>query len=270
MSVQIIVFTAVVCVVGLICFLVGRRVGNTAERARQIEIRDQTRRLKQEMTGNIAHELRTPVTSIRGFLEIVLSNKGLNREKREEYLHRAYGQTHTLSELISDMTLLARIDEKQGAFEFVEVAANQLLEKVRYDAAGALADKNIIFRTDIPEGLVLRGNESLLYSVFKNLTDNVIAHAGEDIQINITAVDKGGPMVRFTFADTGAGIPDETHLERLFERFYRVNDGRTRATGGSGLGLSIVKNTVELHGGTITVSNSQLGGLEFTFSLPAR
>ncbi len=270
MMTYILIAIAALCIVGVICYRVGRSVGNSAERERQQEIREQTRRLKQEMTGNIAHELRTPVTSIRGFLEIVLGNEGLDHQRREEYLHRAYGQTHTLSELISDMSLLARIDEKQGAFEFVDVDVTELLEKVLSDASAALAEKNISFQVDIPQGLVLKANQSLLYSVFRNLTDNVVAHAGENIEIRVGAVDKGGRMVRFTFADTGRGIPDGEHLERLFERFYRVSEGRTRAAGGSGLGLSIVKNTIELHGGTISVKNGKESGLEFTFSLPAR
>lgn len=229
---------------------------------------EKNRRLKQEMTGNIAHELRTPVTSIRGFLEIVLNNE-LGEAKAREYLERAYSQTRTLSELIADMSLLTRIDEKRDGFDFSDVDLNRLLDKVRADTSAALASKNISFTADIPAGLTLRGNETLLYSVFRNLTDNVIAHAGNDVRISVGVAGVEDGMVRFLFADTGKGIADEHHLGHLFERFYRVNEGRTRDTGGSGLGLSIVKNTVQLHGGTITVRNAEGGGLEFRFTLPA-
>jgi signal transduction histidine kinase len=109
-----------------------------------------------------------------------------------------------------------------------------------------------------------------LYSVFRNLTDNVIAHAGEGVGIHITASigDSDKHTARVSFADTGRGIEDAKHLERIFERFYRVNEGRTRDTGGSGLGLSIVKNTVALHGGSIAVQRNRPSGLEFVFSLP--
>jgi signal transduction histidine kinase len=114
--------------------------------------------------------------------------------------------------------------------------------------------------------------------VFRNLTDNVIAHAGEGVEIRVSArvVESDGAvghkkrMVRVSFSDNGRGIDDATHRERIFERFYRVNEGRTRDTGGSGLGLSIVKNTVELHGGTISVQRNEPSGLKFTFTLPAR
>ncbi len=229
---------------------------------------EKNRRLKQEMTGNIAHELRTPVTSIRGFLEILLSND-LAKEKAREYLERAYSQTRTLSELISDMSLLTRIDERQNAFEFTDVDINRLLRRVHSDTAAALAERHISFDTNIPEGLTVEGNESLLHSVFRNLTDNVISHAGDNAAIRITAKADGG-MVRFSFADTGKGIKDERHFARLFERFYRVNEGRTRDTGGSGLGLSIVKNAVQFHGGNISVRPNTPHGLEFIIVLPEK
>jgi signal transduction histidine kinase len=261
-------------VVGLLFILyLGRYFGASVKRLREHEAKEKTGRLKREMTGNIAHELRTPVTSIRGFLEIVLGNE-LDDARRRQYLERAYGQTQTLSELISDMSLLARIDEKQGAFEFTAIDAASLLEKVRSDTSKGLVEKNIAFRVDIPEGLAFRGNESLLYSVFRNLTDNVISHAGEGVEVRVAAeIVEGsdrhkGRKARVSFSDTGRGIEQQEHLERIFERFYRVNEGRTRDTGGSGLGLSIVRNTVALHGGTITARNHKPRGLEFVFELP--
>ncbi len=233
-----------------------------------ITAHEKNRRLKHEMTGNIAHELRTPVTSIRGFLEILLDNN-IAKEKAREYLERAYSQTKTLSELIADMSLLTRIDERQNAFEFTDVDINRLLRRVHTDTLLALADKNILFDADIPEGLTVEGNESLLYSVFRNLTDNVISHAGSDVAIKIKAEADNG-MVRFSFADTGKGIKDDHHFARLFERFYRVNEGRTRDTGGSGLGLSIAKNAVQFHGGNISVRHNTPNGLEFIIILPEK
>lgn len=227
-----------------------------------VTAQEKNRRMKQEMTGNIAHELRTPVTSIRGFLEILLDNE-ISENKSREYLERAYSQTKNLSELISDMSMLTRIDERQEAFDFTDVDTNKLLEKVCQDTALAREEKNISFRTDIPEGLTIRGNESLLYSVFRNLTDNVVHHAGESLDIEVKTIEIEDTTVCFSFADNGKGIADKSHLERLFERFYRVNEGRTRDMGGSGLGLSIVKHAVKLHGGSIVVRNRSTGGLEF-------
>jgi len=232
-----------------------------------VTAREKTRQLKREMTGNIAHELRTPVTSIRGFLEILLS-KDLPETKTREYLERAYNQTRNLSELISDMSLLTRLDEKQDGFERSEVSINDIVEKVKTDTAARLIEKHISFVADLPEKLTVKGNESLIYSIFRNLTDNVIRHAGEDIGISISVLEEKDGMAYFSFADSGKGIEDELHLGRLFERFYRASEGRTRDTGGSGLGLAIVKNAVQWHGGNIFAQNNKQKGLELLFTLP--
>ena len=261
-------FVIALFIVGIaFIYYVGRHFVISQQRLREMEIREKNRRLKQELTGNIAHELRTPVTSIRGFLEIVLEND-LKTVKAQEYLQRAYYQTLALSDLISDMGLLARLDEKRDTFGFAQVDANRLLEKVMTDTSAALIAKNISFTTDIPQGLTLAGNETLLYSIFRNLVDNTLSHAGNDVEIRVEVVEVKDGMARFRFADTGKGIEDERPLPLLFERFYRVNEGRTRDTGGSGLGLSIVKNAVQLHNGTITVRNGDSGGLEFEITLP--
>jgi len=233
-----------------------------------ITSREKTKRLKQEMTGNIAHELRTPVTSIRGFLEIILNNN-LDKEKKMEYLKRAHNQTQILSELIADMSLLTKMDERAESLKFSKVNINELLQNIKTSSAIALTEKNIQFNANLPENLFIFGNESLLYSIFRNLTDNVIRHAGENISINIrTLPELNDGNVYFVFSDTGKGVGENVMLERLFERFYRVEEGRSRDTGGSGLGLSIVKNAVLFHGGTITVrTGGENSGLEFLFSL---
>lgn len=260
-------FVVALFLVGLAFILyVGRRFGRAQERLQHLEIRDKNHRLKRELTGNIAHELRTPVTSIRGFLEIVLNND-LDSLRAQEYIQRAYYQTLTLSELISDMGLLTRLDEKRDGFASTEVDVAGLLARVESDTSAGLAERSVTFSTDIPEGLAVHGNEGLLYSVFRNLVDNVIAHAGTGAEIRVRAERQGDGTTRFTFGDNGVGIPDEAHLERIFERFYRVNEGRTRDTGGSGLGLSIVRNAIAFHGGEISAHNVAPHGLEFVFTI---
>lgn len=242
-----------------------------------------TKHLKSEMTGNIAHELRTPVTSIRGFLEIVLHND-VSEEKKRDYLERAYRQTQTLSNLISEMSLLARIDElttgdsqtalcfahsqKQDPLSYANVNISEVIKQICSDMSAALDEKQIKINCDILETITVKGNRNLIYSIFRNLTDNAIQHAGEAVKINIRIIDKTDRMIYFSFSDNGTGI-EEHHLNRIFERFYRTNSGRTRNDGGSGLGLSIVKNAVIFHGGTIIARNKNEGGLEFLFSLRA-
>jgi signal transduction histidine kinase len=235
-------------------YYIGRLFGRAVGQARE---REKNRRLKREMTGNIAHELRTPVTSIRGFLEILLENK-LDGAKAREYLERAYNQTRNLSELIADMGMLSRIESAPDSFRRERVELLPLVRRVADDLA-------IEIETHIPQHLAATGNENLLYSIFRNLADNAVKYAGRDVRITVSAtVD--GDMVRVSFSDNGPGVDDERHLGRLFERFYRVGEGRTRDTGGSGLGLSIVKNAVQLHGGHIEARNNH--GLEFIFTLP--
>jgi signal transduction histidine kinase len=229
-------------------------------------IADDHRNLKQELTGNIAHELRTPVTGIRGYLETILNHR-LDREKEHEFVGKAYEQILTLSELIRDMSLLSKIHESPGSFQLKPVDLRLVIDKVSADLADALRARHMTLRVDIPPHLLLLGNENLLYSVFRNLMDNAIHYAGEHTAIHIRQLSADGPLLPFSFSDNGAGIRDERHLPRLFERFYRVDEGRSRDTGGSGLGLSIVKNVILFHGGTISVRNRDGGGLEFRFAL---
>jgi signal transduction histidine kinase len=227
---------------------------------------EKTRRLKQEMTGNITHELRTPVTGIRGCLETILEHQ-LEPEKRDYFIKSAYSQVLTLSELIRDMSLITKMEEAPQSFKSEDVIIANLLKNLKSDLEMPLQEKNIRMNWDITENLVVKGNENLLYSLFRNLTDNVIRYAGTDIDVRICKFNEDRNFYYFSYSDNGTGISEEQHLNRIFERFYRVNEGRTRDTGGSGLGLSIVKNAVAFHKGTIVAKNKAGGGLEFLFKL---
>ncbi len=226
-----------------------------------------THLLKQEMTGNIAHELRTPVTSIRGYLETVLE-KSLDPEKERQFLSKAYKQVIVLSELIQDMGLITKIEESPTSFPMAAVNVVNVLENLKNDLAISLQEKGIDMNWNIAENIAVKSNTNLLYSIFRNLTDNVIRYAGKDLKITISKFNEDKLFYYFLYSDTGLGIADEQHFNRLFERFYRINEGRTRDSGGSGLGLSIVKNALLLHRGSITVKNRHGGGLEFLIRLP--
>ena len=225
-----------------------------------------TRRMKQEMTGNITHELRTPVTGIRGCLETILEHQ-LEPEKKQYFIERAYNQALALSEIIQDTSLITKIEDAPQSFKLEAVSINELLEELRKDLEIQLQGKNIRMEWNV-ENAVVKGNHNLLYSIFRNLTDNVIRYAGTHINVFINKYNEDKDFYYFSYSDTGPGIPDEQHLNRLFERFYRITEGRTRDTGGSGLGLSIVKNAISFHKGTIVAKNKPDGGLEFLFNLP--
>lgn len=227
---------------------------------------EKTRQLKQEMTGNIAHEIRTPITSIRGYLETIL-NTSLPDDKKEYFMQQAYNQTLAMTELVEDMSLIAKMEENPDSFISERINMLSLLEKIK-DDFHVLFEKNAIsMKIDIPSNVILHGSSNLLYALFRNLTENTIRYAGNNIQIVVKLYSEDNDFYYFSFYDTGVGISDEKHLNRIFERFYRINEGRTRHTGGSGLGLSIVKNAIQYHKGKITAKNRKEGGLEFLFQL---
>ena len=223
--------------------------------------------LKKQMTSNIAHELRTPVTSIRGYLETLLSCPDLPEEKRYSFIERAYNQTLRLSELISDMSLISKIEEKSSNFSKAEIDLYDIANEVFEEFSERMASKGVIIDNQLIQGTLLNANRTLIYSILRNLVENSLKYAGDDITIHLDSFyDVSAKTYYVTYFDTGEGVPEE-HLERIFERFYRVQEGRTRDDGGSGLGLSIVRNAVDFHGGKIKVSNREEGGLKFSFSL---
>ena len=223
-------------------------------------------RLKRQLTQNIAHELKTPVSSIQGYLETIVNNDSIPREKMQLFLERCYAQSNRLTRLLRDISVLTRMDEAANLIEMERVDISLLVTNMVNEVALELEQKRITVVNSLRPKIQIRGNFSLLYSIFRNLMDNAIAYAGTNIRISITCFREDERFYYFSFADTGVGVPPE-HLNRLFERFYRVDKGRSRKLGGTGLGLAIVKNAVLIHGGTISAKNNQGGGLEFVFTL---
>lgn len=245
-------------------------LGEIAERIIKMYKRVQTTRkeqdvLKRQLTQNIAHELKTPVASIQGYLETILDNPHINEQTKEQFLQRCYAQSERLTSLLHDISTLNRLDDGSDMIDFEAVDITQMVNDITRETALVRQERKMAFDNQLPERIVVKGNRSLLYSVFRNLTDNAIAYAGEGRTITLEAKEQGNKW-HFIFRDNGQGVPPE-HLARLFERFYRVDKGRSRKMGGTGLGLAIVKNAVLLHGGTIRVSNLPEGGLKFEFTI---
>lgn len=253
-------------------------LGEIAERIIKIYKRLQTTRqeqdiLKRQLTQNIAHELKTPVASIQGYLETILDNPNINDSMREQFLKRCYAQSQRLTSLLQDISTLNRMDDAPDMIGTEDVNISEIVANIQKETALQLQQKQMSFVNKLPNDVMVKGSPSLIYSVFRNLTDNAIAYAGMGTTITLTAqpienIDEEmkSPKWQFTFSDNGVGVPVE-HLPRLFERFYRVDKGRSRKMGGTGLGLAIVKNAVLLHGGTIRVVNNFNGGLRFDFTL---
>lgn len=237
----------------------------------EISINDVTQemeqaRLKKQLTQNIAHELKTPVSSIQGYLETIVNNPELPREKIDTFLARSYAQSNRLTCLLRDISTLTRMEEAPNMADKEALNISLIVQNILNEVALQLEEKQITVRNLLPQKLMIQGNQSMIYSIFRNLTDNAIAYAGTNLQITINCFRQGEKYYYFSFADTGCGVASE-HLGRLFERFYRVDKGRSRKLGGTGLGLAIVKNAVILHGGNIFAKDNPEGGLEFIFTL---
>lgn len=227
---------------------------------------EKQRLLKQQLTSNIAHELKTPLSSIKGYLETILNNPNITDEKKTYFIEKAFAQSERLTDLLNDISLLNNIEDAGGLFEFKPLILNPVIRDVVENLKLRLTGQNMDCTIEVDNSVVVYGNESLLFSVFQNLIENSINYAGTGTHIHIVNYLEDDKYYYFKYSDTGAGISEE-HLPRIFERFYRVDYGRSRESGGTGLGLSIVKNAILLHKGEISVRNKPEGGLEFLFSL---
>lgn len=227
----------------------------------------QTAQLKREMTSNITHEIRTPLTSIRGYLE-TLRYSDLSPEQQAAFTDKAYRQAERLSAMMDDIRLISQMDEREAEeYRMEELDLGLVVEEARIAFADRIEQSGDRFVNEIPDGLTIHANNSLIHSVFQNLIENSLRYAGEGVTLCFSCYHRDDEYVYLSYYDTGRGVPEEK-LGRIFERFYRIDSGRTRDRGGSGLGLSIVRNAIRLHGGQIQARrHSPEGGLEFLFTL---
>ena len=231
-----------------------------------ISRQEEESRMKRQLTQNVAHELKTPVSSIQGYLETIINNPTLPEDKCKFFLERCYSQSTRLTGLLRDISVLNRLDEASDMFELSDVNISQLIHEIEKECSKEIEEKHIQTEIHLSRNPIIHGNYSLLYSIFRNLYDNAIAYAGEGIRITINCYKEDPKFYYFSFADNGVGISEE-HVNRIFERFYRVDKGRSRKMGGTGLGLSIVKNGIHFHKGQISAKSSIGKGMTFFFTL---
>lgn len=223
-------------------------------------------RMKRQLTQNVAHELKTPVSSIQGYLETILSNPDLPADKRQFFMERCYSQSSRLTGLLRDISVLNRLEEASDMFDLSDINIPKLVTEIEKECSKEIEERKIKTEINLPGDPTIHGNFSLLYSIFRNLFDNAIAYAGEGVTLNLSCYKEDPKYYYFSFSDNGIGISEE-HINRIFERFYRVDKGRSRKVGGTGLGLSIVKNGVHFHKGQISAKSSPGKGLTFFFTL---
>ena len=222
-------------------------------------------RIKRQLSNNINHELKTPVASIGVCLETLLSGITLTEEKRQELIERCYTHNERLRRLLNEVSLITRMEDGSALIGKEKIVINDMLEEIEEELEIMPEGERFELHTDFNEQVVINGNISLIGSIFRNLTENAIAYS-EGKNIYISLLKNNNTECQIRFEDDGKGVEPE-QLSRLFERFYRVDKGRSRQMGGTGLGLAIVKHAVQFHGGTITAEIRPKGGLRFDFSL---
>jgi len=231
-----------------------------------ITLQEDENELKRQLTQNISHELKTPVSSIMGYMETILKNPELKTDRQKFYIERSLIQAQRLSALLHDITTLNKIDESKLLFDKIDCNLAVIIDDVLHDVQLEIEQKGCTVIKNYSNPLTLKGNKSLLYSIFRNFIDNALTYAGDNITLDINCYREDEYFYYFSFSDNGVGIPEE-HLSKIFERFYRLDKGRSRKLGGTGLGLSIVKNAIVFHKGNVLAKNLSTGGLSFIFTL---
>lgn len=222
-------------------------------------------RMKRELTNNINHELKTPISVIKGYVDTILDHPEMDDDSRRHFLRKVSEHIDRLTQLVNDLSSITRLEEgaqmiNTEPVNFHEVVFHAVSD---FESSGLLG--NMDFNYDIPSFCRVIGNQTLLLGVITNLTKNAVAYS-KGTECSLILTDKDDRFYHFAFYDNGVGVKAES-IPHLFDRFFREDNGRSRKKGGTGLGLSIVQNTIEALGGTISVDNRNGGGLIFRFSL---
>ena len=230
-----------------------------------IQLLRETEQRKNDLIMYLAHDLKTPLASVIGYLDLLRDAGELPEELRAKYLSIALSKAERLEYLINDFFEIARFNLSNITLQYSQINLTRLMEQLVYEFKPMLQEKNLTCDLSIEEDVVLRCDANQIQRVFDNLLRNAVIYSYEDAIINITANCQEKSIV-ITFTNHGDTIP-ESKLNRIFEQFYRIDQARSTSSGGAGLGLAIAKEIVELHGGTIQ-AESENDQIEFTVTLP--
>ncbi len=246
---------------------VGVEVGTWAEEKRtEISGLKERERFRREFIGNLAHELRTPIFSIQGYILTLLEGGLEDGKVNRDFLERASNGVDRLIRIVEDLDMITQLESGVMTMEAERMDLNDAVRASIEVLEMKARERRITLRNELDEEVVVRADHDRLLQVFSNLFNNAVNYGSEGGWCAVRSFDVGD-RVLVEVSDNGIGIADE-HLPRLFERFYRVGKSRARNEGGSGLGLAIVKHIVEAHGGTIAVKSAEGKGTTFGFTLP--
>ncbi|MCE0521905.1 MAG: ATP-binding protein [Methylacidiphilales bacterium] len=232
-------------------------------RIKQLEV------VRKDFVSNVSHELRTPLAIFRGYLETLEDNPDLPREEIQRILATMKRHSDRLNALVEDLLILTRLEDRQVAAEFTTIRVEPFLRQLVRDWSNRTNSTEVDIAIDAPENLpTLDANALRLEQVIFNLLENAVAYSNPPRRIGVSAALKEG-RIEIRVADNGIGIPPND-LPHVFERFYRVDKGRSRASGGTGLGLSIVKQIVQSHNGTVHAESDLGKGTTIVLRLPLR
>lgn len=227
-------------------------------------LEDKTR-VKREITNNINHELKTPIAVIKGYIDTINEHPDMDEESRRHFLKKVSEHVDRLTRMLDALSSITRLEYGAQMINTEPINFHEIVFKLvnECETSGVLGD--MTFNYDIPIYCSVIGNHTLLTGMLNNLVKNAIAYS-KGTEINLILTEKDNEFYHFAFYDNGIGVKPES-LPHLFDRFFREDSGRSRKNGGTGLGLSVVKNTIDALGGTISVDNRSGGGLIYRFSL---
>jgi len=227
----------------------------------------QVDRVRKDFVANVSHELRTPLTSVQGYAETLSGGEIKDRSKIKSFAQIILKHANRLSVLVEDLLSLTRLESETSSPNKTEINFSEVLDTSIQVVGPAAKEKGLTFNWEfVPEDLIVWADRDQISQTLINLLDNAVKYASEGGSVTVSAVEMPGE-VRVTVKDTGIGIPKED-LDRVFERFYRVDKNRSREIGGTGLGLSIVKHIIQGHRGRVWVESELGQGSAFSFSLP--
>lgn len=232
---------------------------------RNIDAANDTVQRKNDLIMYLAHDLKTPLASVIGYLNLLHDEGQISEELREKYLTITLNKAERLEDLINEFFEIARFNLSTISLQYSRINLTRLLEQLIYEFKPMTKEKNLSCRLSIAEDVMLRCDAEKIQRVFDNILRNAVIYSFENTDINIIATEQSGKL-KIRFINHGDTIPEEK-LERIFEQFYRLDAARSTKSGGAGLGLAIAKQIVELHGGIITAKSEQ-ERIEFEVILP--